>query len=52
MKIVDDILTIVDSESAVALVGLNISAAFDTVSHSKLLSRLEHDFRIEGEALL
>ena len=52
VKIVDDILTLVDSRSAVALVGLDISAAFDTVSHSKLLSRLEHDFGIEGAALL
>ena len=33
VKIVDDILTLVDSWSAVALVGLDISAAFDTVSH-------------------
>ena len=47
MKIVDDILATVDSSSAVALVGLDISAAFDTVSHRKLLSRLEHDFSIE-----
>ena len=51
MKIVDDILSIVDSGSAVALVGLDISAAFDTVSHRKILARLEHDFSIEGVAL-
>ena len=52
VKIVDDIATLVDSETAVALVGLDISSAFDTVSYSKLLSRLEHDFGIEGAALL
>ena len=51
MKIVDDILSIVYSGSAVALVGLDISAAFDTVSNHKLLARLEHDFSIEGVAL-
>ena len=51
VKIVDDILTLVDSGSAVALVGLDISAAFGIVGHSKLLSRLEHDFSIEGAAL-
>ena len=51
MKIVDDILSMVDSGSAVALVGLDIPAAFDTVSHRKLLDRLEHDFSIEGVAL-
>ena len=52
VKIVDEILTLVDSGSAVALVGLAISVAFDIVSHSKLLSRLEHDFGIEEAALL
>ena len=51
VKIVDDILSIVDSGSAVALVGLDISTAFDTVSHCKLLARLEHDFSIEGVVL-
>ena len=50
VKIVDVILSIVDSGSPVALVGLDISAAFDTVSHRKLLARLEHDFSIEGVA--
>ena len=51
VKIVHDILSIVDSSSAVALVGLDISAAFDTVSHRKLLARLEHDFSIKGVTL-
>ena len=51
MKIVDDILPIVDSGSAVALVGLDISAAFDSVSHRKLLARHKHDFSIEGVPL-
>ena len=40
VKTVDDILSIVDSSLAVALVGLDIAAAFDTVSHRKLLPRL------------
>ena len=51
VKIVDDILSIVDSGSAVVLVDLDILAAFDTISHRKLLARLEHDFSIEGVAL-
>ena len=51
VKIVDNILSIIDSGSAVALVGLDIPAAFDTVSHRKLLARLEHDFSIEGVTL-
>ena len=45
------ILALVDSDSAVALIGLDISAAFDTVSHPKLLARLETEFGIEGAAL-
>ena len=51
MKIVDNILSIVDSGSAVALFRLDISAAFDTVSRRKLLARLEHDFSIDVVAL-
>ena len=51
VKIVDDISSMFDSASAVALVGLDISTAFDTVSHRNLLARLEHDFSIEGVAL-
>ena len=51
VKIVDDILALVDSGSAVALISLDISAAFDTVSHPKLLARVETEFGIEGAAL-
>ena len=51
LKIVDDILSIVESGSTVTLVGLDISAAFDTVSQRELLARLEHDFSIEKVAL-
>ena len=51
VKIVDDFLALVYSGSAVALIGLDISAAFDTVSHPKLLTRLETEFGIEGAAL-
>ena len=44
VKIVDDILSIVESVLAIALARLDISAALDTVSHRKLLARLEYDF--------
>ena len=51
VKIVNDILALVDSGSAVVLIGLDISAAFDTVSHLKLLARVETKFGIEGAEL-
>ena len=33
------------------MVLLDLSAAFDTVDHATILSRLEHDFSIKGNAL-
>ena len=51
IKIVNDVLTSIDKGSAVALVGLDISAAFDTISHQLLLDRLESDFGIRGTTL-
>ncbi len=51
IKIVNDILTSIDTGSVVALVGLDISAAFDTVNHQLLLGRLESDFGIRGTPL-
>ena len=52
VKIVDDILGAIDSGSVVALVGLDISAAFDTVNHHHtLLNRLEHEFGINVVSL-
>ena len=51
VKIVDDIHGAIDSGSVVALVGLDTSAAFDTVSHHALLSRLEHEFGVTAAPL-
>ena len=50
-KTVGDIQELLAEKSYVALVLLDSSAAFDTVDHSILLSRLEHRFRIKGNAL-
>jgi len=41
VKMVDDILGCMDSGSVAVAVGLDISAAFDTVCHQTLLGRLE-----------
>ena len=46
VKIVDDILRLVDEGSAVALIALDISATFDMVNHERLLDRLETEFGI------
>jgi len=51
IKIVDDILTSIDSGSVVGLVGLDISAAFDTASHKRLLGRLKSEFGIDSAPL-
>jgi len=47
-KIFDDMLSDIDSGSVVAVMSLDISAAFDAVDHSILLQRLEDEFGIIG----
>jgi hypothetical protein len=51
VKVVDDILCEIDCGSAVSLVSLDISAAFDTICHNTILQRLEHEFGIVGMSL-
>jgi len=48
VKMVDDILGCMDSGSVAVVLGLDISAAFDTVFHQTLLGRLELEFGIHG----
>lgn len=51
IKIQNDLLRSLDKRQVCALVLLDLSAAFDTVSHKILLGRLESRFGIHGSAL-
>ena len=51
VKIVNDILQSVESGSIVALVGLDIFAAFDTVNNATLLARFQSEFGVTGTPL-
>lgn len=51
LKIMDDLYRIVDDKKAAVLIGLDLSAAFDTINHEILLSRLSSRFGISGSAL-
>jgi hypothetical protein len=51
LKVQNDILCAVDKGSAVILVLLDLSAAFDTLDHGILINRLEHWFGVKHDAL-
>ncbi|KAJ0015514.1 hypothetical protein NQD34_009134 [Periophthalmus magnuspinnatus] len=51
LKVHNDIALSVDAKCPVVLVLLDLTAAFDTVDHSVLLSRLNHHVGIRGAAL-
>ena len=50
-KVHDDILRASDNQNSVIVLLLDLSAAFDTVDHNILLSRLKSRFGINGVAL-
>ena len=51
VKIVDDLLIAFDENKATVVMMLDLSAAFDTVDHGKLLNILFHEIGITGTAL-
>ena len=51
IKVQNDILLCIDEQRVVLMALLDLSAAFDTCNHDILLSRLETQFRISGDAL-
>ena len=51
VRVNNDILTAIDNNNTVILLLLDLSAAFDTVDHSILLSRLSSRFGIKGAVL-
>ena len=50
VKVYDDLLCAIDNKKYVLLSLLDLSAAFDTVDHNVMLSRLESSFGITGSA--
>ncbi len=51
LKVLNDILTSVDSDDSVILILLDLSAASDTIDHNILITRLEKTVCIRGIAL-
>ena len=51
LKIKNDILMSMDEQHVTLLVLLDLSAAFDTIHHDKLIGRLESDLGITDNAL-
>ena len=51
LKVKNDILMSMNEQHVTLLVLLDLSAAFDTIHHDKLISRLESDLGITDNAL-
>ena len=51
VKILDDLYRIIDDRRSAVLIGLDLSAAFDTIEHHILIERLETVFGVTGSAL-
>ena len=51
LKIMNDLLMVADNQQLALMAFLDLSAAFDTVDHSMLSSRLQSMFGVSGDAL-
>ncbi len=51
LKVNNDIITALDRGDSTVLIMLDLSAAFDTIDHAILLSRLKNHYKIQGNAL-
>ena len=51
LKILDDLYRIIDDRRSAVLIGLDLSAAFDTIEHDILVERLRTVFSVTGTAL-
>ena len=51
LKVLSDVLTVVDDKKVTLLALLDLSAAFDCVDHDILLSRLQSRFGLDGTVL-
>ena len=51
LKVKTDFLNIIDDKGVMCLVMLDLSAAFDMVTHDILLNRLKHGFGVTGIVL-
>jgi hypothetical protein len=51
LRVHHDIVSALDENSCVALVMLDLSAAFDVIDHDILIGRMEHSYGISGSAL-
>ena len=51
LEVLDSVYTAADDKKVTVLVGLDLSAAFDTVSHDTLLDRLQREFGVTATAL-
>ena len=51
LKIMNDLLLVADNQQLALMAFLDLSAAFDTVDHSMLLSRLQSMFGVSGDEL-